>query len=175
MNPIAVKALAAVALIAGLVIGYIAWHHYVFQQGVEQEKGRRDRIDAKNAALAQTVLAAANERVRLAQAKVAEVMQKLSDKQKELSDAKAVSSALQSDLLASRKRLSVLVTTRSNGAAEQAPGSATAGVDQGAEVTAELNPEVAAGLVELVSEGDQAIARLGACISAYEAVEHASK
>lgn len=178
MNPLApylgiIKIVAIFALVGGLIAGYFAWHHHIFEQGVTQEKDRRDKIDAENTIKAQATLAAANEKVRVAQAALTETMAQLSDKQTELHNAQIASNAYQSDLLASRKRLSVLVTTHQSSGAKQTDGTAVASMDQGATFTEDLAPTVARNIEGLRLNENDAITRLNACIAAYEAVERA--
>lgn len=174
MNPLAVKAIAIIVLAATLIGGYAAWHHHVFEQGVTQEKDRRDKIDAQNTAKAQAELLALNAKMRALQTELTTAMADLAVKQQELQNAKAESDRYQSDLRAGRERLRVLVAGRSACPSGPAAGSGTAAVDQGASVTADLDPEVAGNLVWLTTEGDTAIRRLNGCITAYDAVKAAA-
>jgi hypothetical protein len=95
--------------------------------------------------------------------------------QSELTHEQANSAALQSDLAAGRRRLSVAISGTCHPAqTEQAAGATVAGVDSGAAATADLDPEAAASVAGLTSEGDAAIIRLNACVAAYDAVKAAA-
>lgn len=166
--------IAVVVAIAAVGSALAAIHHHIYQQGYQAADEEWTKREAAATVAAGNKLADANEKVRVAQAWVTEVMQRISDKQKEVNDAKAVSDSLRADLLASRKRLSVLVTAHKDSGAEHGENTAAAGVDQGAVFAADLSPEVAANLTELATEGDQAITRLNACIRAYEVAEKAA-
>lgn len=49
MNPLMLKGLAGLALVAALVVGYSAWHHHVFAQGEDSKQAEWDA--AENAAI----------------------------------------------------------------------------------------------------------------------------
>lgn len=171
-----IKVASAVALLVAFIVGYVWWDHHVFQQGVTQEKNRRDAIDAKNTIAAQKALGEANEKVRLAQSGLSDAINKLQDKQTELQNAKSTAASFQSDLLSSRKRLSVLISNNKSSTNQigSVDSASTVKLDTQSTITAYLDPTVAAGLVGIVSTGDQAITRLNGCIAAYDAVKSAS-
>jgi hypothetical protein len=165
----------AVGLAAGLLIGgAIGYRSHLINSGIAIEATRRDKIDAENSARARAELAQINAKLAAAQAQLAAAFAHLDQLQSDLDHEKAASTALQSDLAAGRRRLSVLTRARAPDPAGQAPGAAASGVDPGAAVESELDGKVAAGLVGLTSEGDSAITRLNACIQAYDAVKAAA-
>lgn len=60
MNPLAFKAIAVLALVAGLIFGYSAWHQHVHAKGLQEgraevqakwDKAERDRAEAEKAAV----------------------------------------------------------------------------------------------------------------------------
>lgn len=169
-----IKLALIATVIAAITGGSVGIHHHIFQQGVTQEKDRRDKIDAANTIKAQTILVAENEKVRALQAQIAAVQIDLSTKQMELQNARNKSAALESDLRAGTKRMSVLIARNKADPAGCATSSGASNLDQGTEVTAELDGTVAANLVGIAAEGDSAITRMNACIVAYDAVKAAS-
>jgi multidrug resistance efflux pump len=162
-------------LLAGALIGGAAQYRaHVFGLGVGQEAARRDAIDAENDRRARAALADANARVLVAQANLDGAMAGLSKLQTELSYEQATSAALQSDLAAGRRRLSVLTRARAPGPTEQGAGAAAAAVDPGLGVAADLDGRAAADLEWMRQTRDDAIAGLQACIASYGAVKVAS-
>lgn len=168
-NPVALKALGVLCLVFAITVSYNKWADHYIERGIAQEKARRDKIDADNKYKADAALAEANKKVEVAEQKLADASLKIAQKETELQHVKTDNQIMQSDLIAKRKRLSVLVS--SSDPAGNSKDSTTGPVDQGAKVTAELDGQVAANLVELVGIGDQAIIRLNACIEKYEKVE----
>jgi len=173
MNPLMLKGLAGLALTIALVAGYSAWHHHVFQQGVTQEKDRRDKIDLEATAAAQANLAAANERVRVAQASVADTLAQIDAKNKELKNATKNLDALRADLRSGAQRLSIPVTSCSSGAARPSDGSGVAS-GTGTEARAELLPETAGRLADIAADADEEVRRTNECIDRYSAMKAAS-
>jgi hypothetical protein len=49
MNPLAIKAVAILALATGLIFGYSAWHHHVFAQGEAATQAKWDAAEKKRA------------------------------------------------------------------------------------------------------------------------------
>jgi hypothetical protein len=167
-------AIAALCILsAGAALAYRA---HLIDSGIAIEAARRDKIDVERDREAKTSLADANVRVLNAQANLDGAMASLSKLQSELTHEQANSAALQSDLVAGRRRLSVAITGTCRPAqTEQTAGATATGVDSGAAATAELDPAAAAGIARLIGEGDQAISRLNACIEAYDAVKEATE
>jgi hypothetical protein len=166
---------AAIGLAAGLLIGAaIGYRSHLINSGIAIEATRRDKIDAENSARAGAELARINAKLAGTQAQLTAALAHLDQLKSDLDHEKAASTALQSDLAAGRRRLSVLTRARAPDSAGQAPGAAAAGVDPGAAVTADLDPAAAASTAGLTGEGDAAIIRLNACIQAYDAVKAAA-
>jgi hypothetical protein len=49
MNPLAIKAVAVLVLVAGLIFGYSVWHHHVFAQGEASTQAKWDAAEKKRA------------------------------------------------------------------------------------------------------------------------------
>lgn len=177
MNPFAILPLRTwiiIGAVIAMISGGLWYRHHVFDMGVQQEKTRRDKIDADNDARARAKLADLNAKLAVAQAELSTAIANLATKEKEYNDERLEAQKLRDDLATGRQRLRVAVSARGACSAGQAPGSAFASVDSRAAVEAELEPQVASGLVGLTDEGDAAITRLNACIAAYDAVKAAS-
>lgn len=166
---------AAVAILCVASAGAALWYRgHLIDTGIAMESAHRDQIDVERDRQARAELDNANARVRNAQANLDGAMNSLAKLQTELTHEQANSTALQSDLAAGRRRMSVAISGACRPAqAEQVAGSAAANLDPGAAATAELDPAAAAGLARLTGEGDAAIVRLNACIAAYDAVAKA--
>jgi len=166
-----------VLLAAALVAGAAQYRAHVFGLGVAQESARRDGIDADRDRQARAALADANARVLNAQANLDGAMASLSKLQSELSHEKANSAALQSDLAAGRRRLSVAIVGAGAcraAAAEPGEGAVAAGLDQGSgRATVDLDGRAAADLEWMRQTRDEAITGLRACVAAYDAVRAA--
>lgn len=167
------KWVALAVLCAAVVLAAFAYRAHLINHGVAVEAARRDELDAERVRVAGEALAAANGRVKEAQDQLAYRLADIKELKGKLSNAQTTNAALQSDLAAGRRRLSVL-TTGASRPAQQADGAAVGGMDKEARVEAELDGAVAAGLVGLTDEGDSAIVRLEACIRAYDAVKSAA-
>jgi hypothetical protein len=165
----------AIAVLCAAAAGAaMAYRTHLIHIGVSLEAARRDVIDAENSARARAALTQINAKLASTQAQLTAALAHLDQLKSDLDHEKAASTALQSDLAAGRRRLSVLTRARAPDSAGQAPGAAAAGVDPGAAVTADLDPAAAASTAGLTGEGDAAIIRLNACIQAYDAVKAAA-
>ena len=165
-----VKIGATIAILAGLTW----YHHHVYQQGYDQRADEQLVIDAKNKIAAEKELNKLNMHVNEVQSELDKSTATLSTKQVELDHAKQLSSDYQVRLASGTDRLRVLTkSTCSNKAANPQSASLT-DVDNRTEVTAELDGAVAANLVKLAGEGDEAITRLNACIVSYNLVKTAA-
>lgn len=171
--PISWKIGTAVALCGVLWAGYAYWHHEVYQDGYDVAEALYKKREAKATSDALTEKGKLDSAVNLKQAELDSALSKLSSKEKEYRDEQIKSSAYQRDLAAGNKRLRVLTTANSNCSAGQASGRPSANVDSLPEISTELEPKIASNLVGLTDIGDQAITRLNACISAYQALETA--
>lgn len=176
-NALLVKLGAGLALLVALV----GWHahtvHLARQAGIEQESTRRDAIDASNTLAANRALLALNERMKAAQVKLAKVQEDLQKLQQENDREKAISSDRQRRLLAGDERMSVLTRARaaSNPAQAGPPaGAPAAAVDPATGVVYDLDPAVAAGLEGIRARHNDAVNRLGACVTAYDSVKAAA-
>jgi hypothetical protein len=165
----------AIAVLCAAAAGAaMAYRTHLIHIGVSLEAARRDVIDAENSARARAALTQINAKLASTQAQLTAALAHLDQLKSDLDHEKAASTALQSDLAAGRRRLSVLTRARAPDSAGQAPRAAAAGVDPGAAVTADLDPAAAASTAGLTGEGDAAIIRLNACIQAYDAVKAAA-
>ncbi len=159
------------ALIVAAMIGGTA--HALYKAGYNSAKKDDAIAQKKIDDAAREKLDAANEQVRKAQENLNAVQSRMSDLQKELDDAKTSAAVLQSDLASGRKRMRVLIAASQSCGTQQGQSTTVGQVDNGTQVTADLDPGVAAGLVGITKRGDEAIARLNACIDKYEAVMQA--
>lgn len=173
-----IKLGAVAAVLAGVAAFHVHAVNSAHRAGIKQEAERRDTIDAKNAALANDALLAANGRVRILQAQLtaAEIdRQKL---QQENDHEKAISSQRAADISAGRQRERVLVRTVTTASCNTAqagpPGGAGSGfVDPGASVEVDLDPGVGGWLEGVRGRHNDAVQRLDACIKAYGEVKAA--
>jgi hypothetical protein len=168
------KLAATAALIIGLLVGYQRWHHHVYQQGyTTADTADRALMKAADDA-AKAKVALLNGQVALAQKSIDETKKALDVAEKELGDAKVYENDLESKLRSGARRLSVLVSANQACPAGPPQGAAPAGVDNGAEVRADLDPNAAAEITGATDTGDDAIRRLNGCIQAYDAVKAAA-
>ena len=167
-------AITALCVLSG---GAALWYRgHLIAAGITLESARRDKIDVERDRQARAALADANARVRNAQANLDGAMNGLAKLQTELTHEQANSAALQSDLTAGRRRLSVAIAGTCRPAqTEQVAGAAAAGVDPGSEpATATLDGRVASDLEWARSTRNEALTALQACAAAYDAVKDAS-
>lgn len=167
----AIVALCVVA--AGAALLYRA---HLVNSGIAIEAARRDQVDHDRDVQAKAERDLLNSLIATKQAALDAALAKIDKQGKEITDEQARSAALQSDLVAGRRRLSVAIA----GACHPDPG----GHDQGAPVagldsasgpaTASLDGRAAADLEWLRQTRDDAIAGVRACIQAYDAVATAS-
>jgi hypothetical protein len=153
------------------------WYRgHLINTGIAIEATRRDKIDIERDRQARVELDDANARIRNAQANLDGAMNSLAKLQTELTHEQANSAAMQSDLAAGRRRLSVAITGACRpDQAEQAAGAGAAGVDPGGEpATATLDGRVASDLEWARSTRNEAITALQACVASYDAVKAAS-
>lgn len=169
LNPIAGKVLFAAFLAISIMISFNKCADHYIDRGIAQERSRRDKIDADNKAKTEAALEQANSKVKNAEKALADVSLKIAQREMELQHVKTDNEILQSDLISKRKRLSVLLA--SGDSAGNGKDTSAGYVGKGSKVAAELDPAVAANLVELAGVGDQAIIRLNACIEKYEKAE----
>jgi len=169
---------AAVAILCVASACAALWYRgHLVDAGIAIEAARRDAIDVERDRQAKSELADANARVRNAQADLDGAMNSLAKLQLELNHEQANSAALQSDLAAGRRRLSVAIT----GACRAAPeghyqGAPAAGLDPaGGPATASLDGRAAADLEWLRQTRNDAIVGLQSCAAAYGAVKIASE
>lgn len=169
-----VQAVLGLVLLAALAGAAAFEVHHIYHSG-ELAAEARDAIREKaNSDRADKELARLNDRVRVVQAALDGARAFVAQLQKEMTDEKAASDDLQRRLRAGDVRLSVLTRQRPADQA-QSPGSTAVGrLDQEPAVESDLDQEVAANLVGLTSEGDQAIIRLAACIIRYDKVKAAA-
>lgn len=172
MNPLLIKGLAGLALAIALVAGYFAWEGRVFQRGVTQEKDRRDKIDRETTIASQAKLAEANEKVRVAQQSLVDALSQIDAKNMELKNARKNLDELRADLRSGAQRLSIAVASCSGGAARSNDGAGTPS-GTGAEARAELLPETAASLIDIVRDANEEVRRTNECIDRYEAIRAA--
>lgn len=169
----AAKMLGAALLFAAIAGAGLAYHHHVYAQGEAAADARAAAREKANSDRADAELVKLNTRLAEKQTELRAAIADLVRLQKENDYEKSNSLALQSDLAAGRKRLSVLVRQRPADPAKPPDGSAIAAVGGGAAVSADLAERPAASLEWLRSTREEAINRLDACIAAYSAVEKA--
>ena len=174
LTRLGIPAWRAVMLACALAAGTaLIWRAHLIDQGMALEAARRDQADAANAQRARDALAQANARTAAAQARLDAAIAELSALHKEFSDEQSNSAALQSELAAGRRRLSVLTRARAPDPAGPGQGAAAAGVDPGTALAADLDGRVASDLEWARQTRNEAIRRLDACIAAYDAVARA--
>lgn len=166
---------SAIALLCiGAAGAALAYRSHLVRQGIAIEAARRDGVDASNARRAHDALQEANARTKAVQAHLDASMAALSASKEELSDERTTSAALQSELAAGRRRLSVLARARADDPAAHGDGARVAGMDQGTALVADLDGRVAGDLEWARQTRNEAVARLDACIAAYDAVRNAT-
>lgn len=168
--------LALVALCAlALGTAAVAYRAHLVDEGIAIEAARRDELDRRRDAEARAALARLDGIVAARQAALDAALAKLNEQGKEISDAQARSAALQSDLAAGRRRLSVaLAGTCRAGTTGHGQGIAVARLDPGGgTAAATLDGRVAADLEWMRQTRDDALDGLHACIAAYDAVSAA--
>jgi hypothetical protein len=154
----------------------LAYRAHLVEQGIAIEAARRDAIDKKRDKQAKAALSQANARTAAVQVRLDAALATITQQGKEISDAQARSAALQSDLAAGRRRLSVAVT----GACHAAPDGhgqsepATELDSAGGPTTASLDGRAAADLEWMRQTRNDAIVGLQACAAVYDAVKAAS-
>jgi hypothetical protein len=167
----AIAALSAVA--AGAALLYSA---HLVDLGVAQESARRDQIERVRDVQAKAERDRLNGIIFKKQAALDAALATIANQGKEIADAQNRSAALQSDLAAGRRWLSVAIagTCRAASAGpDQGAGAAGMGAADGP-ATASLDGRVAADLEWLRQTRSDAIAGLQACVAAYDAVKAAS-
>ena len=161
---------ALVAIFTGL-----AWyHHHVYQQGYNQRENEQLVIDTKSKAETLNTLEKLNLHINEVQTELDKSTASLSTKQTELDHAKQNSNDYQVRLASGADRLRVLTKSTCANQATNIKSPSLANVDNRTEDAAELDGKVAANLVKLAGEGDEAIARLNACIISYNLVKTAA-
>lgn len=167
----------AIAVLCALSAGAaLAYRSHLINTGIAIEASRRDAIDRQRDMQAKAELSALNAKLAAAQAELGHALEHLNQLKSDLDNEKANSAALQSDLVAGRRRMSVAITGSCRSTqAEQAAGSTAADVDQGGEpATATLDGRVASDLEWARSSRNEAIVALQACTAAYDAVKTAA-
>ena len=174
LSPTILKYGGIIVLILALFGFGVYVHHLVYEEGYTAAEAIYQKSEAAATAIANKQLAEDNAKIAAAQDIIDSTQIDLSNKQKELQNEKVTSSNYKSDLLDSRKRLSVLVALSQTGTASQVVSSTAPRLDNKSEVTAYIDPTVASNLAGITTTGDSAITRLNACIEAYNAVKAAS-
>jgi hypothetical protein len=155
----------------------LAYRAHLVDRGIAIEAARRDGIDEIRDKQAKAALSQANARTAAVQAKLDAALDKINSQGKEISDAQTRSAALQSDLAAGRRRLSVAISGACHVASDgHGQGAAAAGLDSaGGPATAGLDGRAAADLEWLRQTRNDAIVGLQACAAAYDAVKAGSE
>lgn len=156
-------AAAIIALALAVILGY--WRGYESQSATVD--ALKDQMKAANAV--------ADIELKQANADVQERQKLLDAAAKQMEGSHDEAKVLRADLAAARKRLSVTIAAGSCRSTEQAQSSGSASLGNGPAITADIDPAVAARLVELTDTGDQAIRRLNACITQYRAAQDAMR
>jgi hypothetical protein len=167
---------AIVTISVAAVGAVLLYRVHLVDLGAARESARRDQIDRARDVQAREERDRLNAIIATKQASLDAALAKIDKQGKEITDAQARSAALQSDLVAGRRRLSVAIA----GACHPDPG----GHDQGAPVAgldsaggpaiASLDGRAAADLEWLRQTRNDAIVGLQACAAAYDAVKAAS-
>jgi septal ring factor EnvC (AmiA/AmiB activator) len=167
----------AIAVLCALSAGAaLAYRSHLINTGIAIEASRRDAIDKQRDMQAKAELAALNTKLAAAQAELGHTLEHLNQLKSDLDNEKATSAALQSDLAAGRRRMSVAIAGTCRPAqTEQAAGATAAGLDQGGEpATATLDGRAASDLEWARSSRNEVIVALQACTAAYDAVKTAA-
>lgn len=174
LTRLGIPAWSAVMLACALAAGAaLIWRAHLIDQGIALEAARRDQADAANAQRARDALAQANAHTAAVQARLDAAIAELSVLHQEFSHEQSNSAALQSELAAGRRRLSVLTRARAPDPAGPGQAAAAAGVDPGTALAAAFDGRVASDLEWARQTRNEAIRRLDACIAAYDAVARA--
>lgn len=164
---------AAIAVLCGVVAGaLLLYREHLVDLGVAQESVRRDQVDRDRDVQAKAERDRLNGIIATKQAALDAALAIITNQGREISDAQNRSAALQSDLAAGRRRLSVAIagTCRAASAGpDQSAGAAGMGAADGP-ATASLDGRAAADLEWMRQTRDDAIAGVRACIQAYDAV-----
>jgi hypothetical protein len=165
-----------ILLVAALIGGVAQYRAHVFALGVSQERVRRDAIDVERDRQSRAELAEVNARLAAKQAELNQAIENVAKLKSDIDHEKANSAALQSDLAAGRRRLSVAIAGTCRPAqAGNTEGAAAAGLDPGGEpATADLLPRAAGDLEWARSTRNEAILAAQACVAAYDAVSAAA-
>jgi Sec-independent protein translocase protein TatA len=165
-----------ILLVAALIGGAAQYRAHVFTLGIAQEKTRRDTIDVERDRQSRAELAEVNARLAAKQAELTQAIEHVAKLKSDIDHEKANSAALQSDLAAGRRRLSVAIAGACRPAqAGNAEGAAVAGLDPAGEsATTDLLPRTAGDLEWTRSTRNEAILAARACVSAYDSVSKAA-
>jgi hypothetical protein len=167
---------ALVALCMAAAGASLLYRAHLVDLGAAQEEARRDQIDHDRDVQAKAERDRLNGIIATKQAALDAALAKINQQGKEIADAQAHSVALQSDLAAGRRRMSVAIT----GACHPDPdghdqGAAVVGLDSASgPATTSLDGRVAADLEWLRQTRNDAIVGLQACTVAYDAVKVAA-
>lgn len=168
---------AAIAALCVVVAGAaLLYRTHLVNLGVAQESTRRDQVDRVRDVFARTERDRLNGVIATKQAALDAALAKIDQQEKEITDAQARSTSLQSDLAAGRRRMSVAVTGTCHADPDgHDQGTPAAGLDSASgTATASLDGRVAADLEWMRQTRSDAIAGLQACIGIYDAVKAAS-
>jgi len=168
---------AAIAALCVVAAGAALWYRvHLVDVGVAQEAARRDQVDHDRDVQAKAERDRLNGIIATKQAALDAALAIITNQGKEIADAQNRSAALQSDLAAGRRRLSVAIagTCRvASAGPDQSAGVAGMGAADGP-ATASLDGRAAADIEWLRQTRSDAIAGLQACVAAYDAVKAAS-
>ena len=171
LSRLGIPAWGAMVLACALALAAaLGWRTHLIGQGIALEAARRDLVDAVNTQKARAALDLANARTRTAQQSLDAAVADLAALHMEFSHEQSNSHALQRELAAGRRRLSVLTRARASDTAGPDQGPGAAGVDPGAALAADLDGRVASDLEWARQTRNEAIERLNACIAAYDAI-----
>ncbi|HEY5801854.1 MAG TPA: hypothetical protein VIT92_16655 [Burkholderiaceae bacterium] len=165
-----VKWAAMAAVLAGL---YLAWQDYerqIYNEGFSARdiiaKQEADRQQADFA----TRLAAKSEQYRALELRMStELGAQAARFAQEKANADEKTTALRADVRNLTLRLSIPVRTPATAGPGAAAGS-TAGAAPDSETRAELMPEAAIALIDIVADGDSAVRERNECVAQYETV-----
>lgn len=173
----AVELLGVLTLLAGFC-GAVLWYgHEKHEQGVTEEKNRRDLLDFERDQQAKAELAKLNEQVSQAKMLLADAQGRVAQLTEEVNDAQAISGRRESALRAGVERERVLIRalgTGPNAAPGQGADAGSGPVDQaGGPTAAILDPAVASDLERVRLSRNTAINAARACVIQYDALKAA--
>lgn len=172
MNIAAMKALAGLALVLGIIFAYQYWHHEVYQQGVTDRdaywKNQNDIADKKAAAALaarNAVIAKAQLELNVARGTLDKLIQEKKDEEDKFNIERAVYAS-------GAKRMSVVTASCKSGAAGKTESPAAASQLDATERT-DLLPETATAILDIARHGAEDVQDFNSLAAQYQALSSA--